>query len=109
MRYSVIFTVGLSLTFAAALAIADQTADEAAIRKANEGRITVWNAKDENGYPAFVHNGCTSGFDGTPCAAGAFPEEWKNAKIKVVEGEGDRFYHSRNRRLPLYPRGLWFF
>jgi hypothetical protein len=88
MKYLKILLVGVCLLFAAAQVMAQSAADEAAVREANEQRIDAWNAKDENAYPAFLHDDCTSGFDGAPCSAGAFREEWKNAKLKVVDDKG---------------------
>jgi hypothetical protein len=72
----------------------DQAAEEAAIRKANEDRIAVWNAKDEMAYPAFFDKDCTDGLDGGPCEADAFLEATKNTKLSVVKDAGVVFITS---------------
>ena len=69
MKYLMILTVGVCLLFATVPAVADQAADEAAVREANEQRIAVWNAKDVKAYLAFFDEGCKIGFNGNPCAA----------------------------------------
>ena len=91
MKRLMILTVGLCLLITVAPVMAQSAADEAAIKKANADRIAVWNAKDANAYPAFFDKDCTASFDGGPCGADAFPEEWKNAKIRVVKDIGIAF------------------
>ncbi len=94
MKYLMILTVGVCLLFAAVPVVAQNAADEAAIREANEQRIAIWNAKkDAKAYLVFFDEDCTNGFNGNPCAAeiresGEFSEQDKNARIKILE-QGD--------------------
>ena len=82
MKYLMILTVGVFLLFASVPAVAQSTADEAAIREANEQRIAAWHAKDVKAYLAFYDDDCTQDWTGGPCMAeiresGEFPEAWK--------------------------------
>jgi len=75
-----------------AMVQAQSAADEAAIRQANEQRITVWNAKDVKAYLTFFDEDCTEGWVAGPCAAdpraGAFPETAKNARLTIPDETG---------------------
>lgn len=94
MKYLMILMVGVCLLFAAVPAVADQAADEAAIKKANDRRLAAWHAKDVKVYLSYFTKDCTSNFAGGPCGgglvreSGKFPETWKNAKIEILK-KGD--------------------
>jgi ketosteroid isomerase-like protein len=93
MKRLMILTVGVCLLFAAMPVIAQSAADEAAIKKANEDRLTAYNAKDVKAYLPFMDVDCRNGFNGNPCSAaaresGEFPEGQKTAQIRILK-EGD--------------------
>jgi uncharacterized protein (TIGR02246 family) len=79
MRNLFIFLAVLALLASVATAVADQAADEAAIRKQLDGAVTAWNKGDGKGYAALWHSkgrhrGLTSG--GVIEGRADFDEAW---------------------------------
>ncbi len=90
MRTFITLTIAIALLIAVAPVMADQAADEAAIKKAHEQRIAAYNAKDVKAYLTFFDEDCTNAYNGNSCGAniresGEFPEARKTNQVKKLE------------------------
>ena len=93
MKHLLILTVGICLLFASVPAVADQAADEAAIRKGMEQMNAAWNKHDIEAFSVFVNEDAES-WDGAQDNAAILKDtsqSWdrqKDVQWKVTEEIG---------------------